>query len=153
MPSVHGTRRKVSISFFVRTGRTSSAGSRSLRAIAMRAGSVPTTRRGVERNAVAATMPRCYSSLSSIDLKETVNLPKTSFAMRAALAEREPVQVRAWLEQKIYEKLVAQNEGRALFILHDGPPYANGSLHLGHFLNKTLKDMVVKAQLMSGRLA
>ncbi|MFL5373272.1 MAG: class I tRNA ligase family protein, partial [Myxococcales bacterium] len=77
-----------------------------------------------------------------MDLKETVNLPKTSFPMRAALAEREPVQVRAWLEQKIYEKLVAQNEGREPFILHDGPPYANGSLHLGHFLNKTLKDMV-----------
>src|SRR5256885_7484753 len=88
-----------------------------------------------------------------MDLKETVNLPKTSFPMRAALSEREPVQVRAWLEGKVYEKLVAQNEGRERFILHDGPPYANGSLHLGHFLNKVLKDMVVKAQLMLGRLS
>src|SRR5256885_3548151 len=88
-----------------------------------------------------------------MDLKETVNLPKTACPRRAALAEREPVQVRAWLEGKVYEKLVAQNEGRERFILHDGPPYANGSLHLGHFLNKVLKDMVVKAQLMLGRLS
>src|SRR5438067_11912244 len=73
--------------------------------------------------------------------------------MRAALAEREPVQVRAWLEAKVYEQLVAQNEGRERFILHDGPPYANGSLHLGHFLNKVLKDVVVKRAAMSGKLA
>ena len=88
-----------------------------------------------------------------MDLKNTVNLPKTTFPMRAALSEREPVQVRAWLEAKVYEKLIEQNEGGERFILHDGPPYANGSLHLGHFLNKILKDMVVKAQLMSGRLS
>jgi isoleucyl-tRNA synthetase len=88
-----------------------------------------------------------------MELKETVNLPKTAFPMRAALAEREPIQVRAWLESKVYEKLVAQNEGHERFILHDGPPYANGTLHLGHFLNKVLKDMVVKAQLMLGRLS
>ncbi|TMA15938.1 MAG: hypothetical protein E6J85_19205, partial [Deltaproteobacteria bacterium] len=77
-----------------------------------------------------------------MDLKNTVNLPKTTFPMRAALSEREPVQVRAWLEAKVYEKLIEQNEGGERFILHDGPPYANGSLHLGHFLNKILKDMV-----------
>src|SRR5207248_4352276 len=88
-----------------------------------------------------------------VDLKETVNLPKTGFPMRAALAEREPIQVRAWLTGKVYEKLVAQNEGRERFVLHDGPPYANGSLHLGHFLNKVLKDVIVKRASMSGKLA
>src|SRR5436305_14786228 len=88
-----------------------------------------------------------------VDLKETVNLPKTDFPMRASLAEREPVQVRNWLEGKVYERLVAQNEGRERFILHDGPPYANGTLHAGHFLNKVLKDIIVKAQLMAGRLS
>ena len=88
-----------------------------------------------------------------MDLKDTVNLPKTAFPMRAQLAEREPAQVKAWLEGKVYEQILRKNAGRELFVLHDGPPYANGSLHLGHFLNKVLKDVIVKRASMSGKLA
>ncbi len=88
-----------------------------------------------------------------MDLKDTVNLPKTAFPMRAQLAEREPAQVKAWLESKVYEELLGKNAGREKFLLHDGPPYANGSIHAGHFLNKILKDIVVKHAGMSGRLS
>ncbi|HYZ89792.1 MAG TPA: isoleucine--tRNA ligase [Myxococcales bacterium] len=88
-----------------------------------------------------------------MDLKDTVNLPKTGFPMRAQLAEREPAQVKAWLENKIYEHVLRKNAGQEKFVMHDGPPYANGSLHLGHFLNKVLKDVVVKRAAMSGKLA
>ena len=88
-----------------------------------------------------------------MELKDTVNLPKTDFPMRASLAEREPLQLAAWKTAGLYEALLEKNAGGKPFILHDGPPYANGSLHQGHFLNKILKDLVVKHQLMSGRLA
>jgi len=88
-----------------------------------------------------------------MDLKDTVNLPRTAFPMRAQLAEREPAQVKAWLEGNIYEQLLRKNAGREKFVMHDGPPYANGSPHLGHFLNKILKDVVVKRAAMSGKLA
>jgi isoleucyl-tRNA synthetase len=88
-----------------------------------------------------------------MDLKDTVNLPRTGFPMRAQLAEREPAQVKAWLEGKVYEQILRKNAGREKFVFHDGPPYANGPIHLGHFLNKTLKDIVVKHASMSGKLA
>jgi isoleucyl-tRNA synthetase len=88
-----------------------------------------------------------------MDFKDTVNLPKTAFPMRASLAEREPQQIQAWQEAKTYEALLQKNAGAEKFVLHDGPPYANGSIHSGHFLNKTLKDVVVKFQAMSGRLS
>src|SRR2546430_16620313 len=88
-----------------------------------------------------------------MDLKDTVNLPKTAFPMRGQLAEREPLQVKAWLEGKVYEQILRKNAGREKFVFHDGPPYANGSIHLGHFLNKVLKDIVVKHASLSGRLA
>ena len=88
-----------------------------------------------------------------MDPKDTVHLPKTSFPMRAALGENEPKQVAAWQDEKLYEKLLAQNAQAPKFVFHDGPPYANGSIHQGHFLNKILKDLVVKFHLMSGRLA
>ncbi|GET37073.1 isoleucine--tRNA ligase [Microseira wollei] len=82
--------------------------------------------------------------------KDTVNLPKTDFDMRANAVKREPEIQKFWAENQIYEKLSQNNPGD-LFILHDGPPYANGSLHLGHALNKILKDIINKYQLLRGR--
>ncbi|HEX9577649.1 MAG TPA: isoleucine--tRNA ligase [Myxococcales bacterium] len=72
--------------------------------------------------------------------------------MRASLGEREPVQVEAWEKEKLYERMLAKNAGAPKYVFHDGPPYANGSIHQGHFLNKILKDLVVKYRLQSGRL-
>src|SRR5919204_497038 len=88
-----------------------------------------------------------------MDYRDTVHLPKTDFPMRAALSEREPAQVKAWEDDKVYEKLLQKNAGAEKFVFHDGPPYANGAIHQGHFLNKILKDLVVKYHLMAGRLA
>ncbi|MBP5975475.1 isoleucine--tRNA ligase [Brasilonema sp. CT11] len=82
--------------------------------------------------------------------KDTVNLPKTKFDMRANAVKREPEIQKFWEENKIYERLSQNNPGD-LFILHDGPPYANGSLHLGHALNKILKDIINRYQLLRGR--
>ncbi len=86
----------------------------------------------------------------SNNYKETLNLPKTKFSMKAGLAQKEP----NWLKQcdadNLYDKLQAATKDRPQFILHDGPPYANGSLHTGHALNKILKDIIVKSKLMSG---
>jgi isoleucyl-tRNA synthetase len=82
--------------------------------------------------------------------KDTVNLPKTQFDMRANAVKREPELQQFWQDHQIYEKLSQTNPGE-VFILHDGPPYANGSLHIGHALNKTLKDIVNKYQLLQGR--
>ncbi|NDJ16959.1 isoleucine--tRNA ligase [Myxacorys almedinensis] len=82
--------------------------------------------------------------------KDTVNLPKTKFDMRANAVKREPELQKFWAEQEIYEKLSQNNPGD-LFILHDGPPYANGALHIGHALNKILKDTINKYNLLQGR--
>ncbi|HUJ26875.1 MAG TPA: isoleucine--tRNA ligase [Myxococcales bacterium] len=87
-----------------------------------------------------------------MDFKETVHLPKTSFPMRASLGENEPKQVQAWQDEKVYEQLLAKNAAGRKYVMHDGPPYANGSIHQGHFLNKILKDLVVKFHLCSGHL-
>jgi len=84
--------------------------------------------------------------------KDTVNLPQTKFDMRANATKREPEIQKFWAEQKIYERLSQENPGE-LFVLHDGPPYANGTLHTGHALNKILKDIINKYQLMRGRKA
>src|SRR5207248_8888985 len=70
----------------------------------------------------------------------------------AALSENEPKQVQAWQDEKLYERLLEKNASAQKFVFHDGPPYANGSIHQGHFLNKILKDLVVKYHLMSGHL-
>lgn len=86
------------------------------------------------------------------DYKSTLNLPTTEFPMRAGLAEREPSMIERWESQDIYGQMVARRAGAPRFILHDGPPYANGSIHHGHILNKTLKDFVVKYQNMAGQL-
>ncbi|MEH2197249.1 isoleucine--tRNA ligase [Nostoc sp.] len=82
--------------------------------------------------------------------KDTVNLPKTNFEMRANAIKREPEIQKFWEENKIYDRLFENNPGE-LFILHDGPPYANGSLHIGHALNKILKDIINRYQMLQGR--
>ncbi len=84
------------------------------------------------------------------DYKDTLNLPKTEFPMRAGLPQREPEWLKRWEEIGIYDRLRAKT-GRQSFTLHDGPPYANGHLHIGHALNKVLKDMVVRSQQMMGK--
>ncbi|MFO7989713.1 MAG: isoleucine--tRNA ligase [Thermodesulfobacteriota bacterium] len=85
-----------------------------------------------------------------MDYKKTLNLPSTKFAMKANLPQREPEQLKRWDEKKIYDKLREQAKDRPLFILHDGPPYANGHLHMGHAINKILKDIIVRSRQMAG---
>ncbi len=85
-----------------------------------------------------------------MDYKATLNLPKTTFPMKASLTEREPEMLGFWEERKIYQKLRELRAGREMWILHDGPPYANGHIHIGHALNKILKDFVVKSRSMMG---
>jgi isoleucyl-tRNA synthetase len=87
----------------------------------------------------------------SVDYKNTVFLPRTDFAMRAGLPEREPQILKRWQEMGLYDNLRAQSKGREKFILHDGPPYANGAIHIGHALNKILKDVVNRQQQMLGK--
>jgi isoleucyl-tRNA synthetase len=86
-----------------------------------------------------------------VEYKNTINLPQTDFPMKADLAQREPVQLKRWLEQGIYERIREVSSGRPPFRYHDGPPYANGVIHLGHAVNKILKDIVIKSQSMDGR--
>ncbi len=85
-----------------------------------------------------------------MDYKDTLNLPKTSFPMRANLPKKEPETLRHWEETGIYKKIIQKGQGRPKYILHDGPPYANGHIHLGTALNKILKDMIVKSRFMAG---
>ncbi len=85
-----------------------------------------------------------------MDYKETLNLPRTAFPMRANLAKREPEILKRWDEADLYRKILATSAGRPLFVLHDGPPYANGHIHMGHAVNKILKDIVVKSRSMFG---
>ena len=84
------------------------------------------------------------------DYKGTINLPETGFPMKADLAQREPKMLAAWEAKDLYAKIRAICRGRPRFVLHDGPPYANGAPHLGHFLNKVLKDIVVKSHTLDG---
>ena len=84
------------------------------------------------------------------DWSETLFLPKTDFPMRAGLPEKEPQLLKRWEEIGLYKKLRETSKGRPKFVLHDGPPYANGHIHIGHALNKILKDLVVKSQQMLG---
>lgn len=84
------------------------------------------------------------------DYKNTLNLSKTDFPMRAGLPKSEPVTLQRWQDEKVYEKLMELNEGKPLYVLHDGPPYANGDIHLGTALNKVLKDIIVRYKNMSG---
>ena len=84
------------------------------------------------------------------DYKTTLNLPDTPFPMRGDLAKREPGWVRQWQEGKLYERIREVSRGRPKFVLHDGPPYANGDIHIGHAVNKILKDIVVKSKVLAG---
>ena len=85
-----------------------------------------------------------------MDYKSTLNLPQTDFPMQAGLPKREPEMLQEWQNDKVYEELMKRNEGKPLFVLHDGPPYANGDIHLGTALNKVLKDIIVRYRNMSG---
>ncbi len=82
--------------------------------------------------------------------RATLNMPDTAFAMRGDLPKREPAWAKAWSDQGLYKKLRLARQGAPLFLLHDGPPYANGKLHIGHALNKVLKDMIVKSKQLAG---
>ena len=87
----------------------------------------------------------------AIDYRDTVFLPKTDFPMKAGLPQKEPVILVRWQEQRLYEELRNRRRGREKFILHDGPPYANGDMHIGHALNHILKDTVVRTQTLLGK--
>ena len=86
-----------------------------------------------------------------MDYNKTINLPKTDFPMRAGLPKREPEMLKRWQDMDLYNELLKKNEGKPRFSLHDGPPFSNGSLHMGHALNKSLKDIIVRSYAMRGR--
>lgn len=86
----------------------------------------------------------------SKDYKDTLNLPQTDFPMKANLTRREPDILKFWEEKGIYEKLQEKRKNSSHYILHDGPPYANGHIHIGHALNKILKDIIIKYRSMRG---
>ena len=85
-----------------------------------------------------------------MDYNATVNLPKTAFPMRAGLPAREPGMLKSWYDMDLYHETLRRNEGKPLFILHDGPPFSNGNLHMGHALNKCLKDFICRYKSMTG---
>src|SRR5699024_1561411 len=87
---------------------------------------------------------------SMSDYKNTLNLPETEFPMRGNLAQREPQMLARWTEQDLYGAVRQAKAGKKPFILHDGPPYANGSIHIGHSVNKILKDIIVKSKGLQG---
>lgn len=89
-------------------------------------------------------------TLRSMDYKNTLNLPDTPFPMRGDLPRREPAWVAQWQEKKVYQAIREASRGRPTFLLHDGPPYANGDIHIGHAVNKILKDIIVKSRNMAG---
>ncbi len=85
-----------------------------------------------------------------MDYKATLNLPRTEFPMKANLPQREPELLALWERERLYERIQEAGRGRPLYVLHDGPPYANGHIHIGHALNKILKDIIVKSKTMAG---
>jgi len=84
------------------------------------------------------------------DPKYPLNLPETSFPMRGDMAKREPQMLAQWQAQQRYQRIRAASAGRPKFVLHDGPPYANGDIHIGHAVNKILKDIIVKSKTLAG---
>ena len=86
----------------------------------------------------------------SQDYNETLNLPKTGFPMRASLPKREPDMLKGWYDMDLYHEILKKNEGKPNFILHDGPPFSNGYIHMGTALNKCLKDFIVRYKNMTG---
>ncbi|MBI5164544.1 MAG: class I tRNA ligase family protein, partial [Magnetospirillum sp.] len=89
--------------------------------------------------------------MTTVDIKSTVFLPKTDFPMKAGLPELEPKLLARWEDIGLFARQREAAQGRTSFVLHDGPPYANGNLHLGHALNKILKDVVCRTQAMLGK--
>ncbi len=87
---------------------------------------------------------------STIDLKKTVNLPRTDFSMKANLPQREPEMLKRWIQEDLYGQIRAARKDQPKYVLHDGPPYANGNIHTGHAFNKILKDFIVKIKTMEG---
>ena len=110
----------------------------------------PTSPRRGEEIKYRMHLPVLLYSLVMTNYKDTLNLPKTDFPMKASLAQREPEMLKFWDELGLYQKLREHCQGRPKFILHDGPPYANGAIHLGTTMNKVLKDIVVKSKTLSG---
>ncbi|WP_273392197.1 isoleucine--tRNA ligase [Actinobacillus porcinus] len=88
--------------------------------------------------------------MSEVDYKNTLNLPETGFPMRGDLAKREPAMLKNWYDKQLYQKIRQSTKGKKSFILHDGPPYANGSIHIGHAVNKILKDIIIKSKTALG---
>ncbi|HAC33143.1 MAG TPA: isoleucine--tRNA ligase, partial [Gammaproteobacteria bacterium] len=84
------------------------------------------------------------------EYKETLNLPQTDFPMRGNLPQREPAMLAFWEDQDIYGQLRTERAGKPRYVLHDGPPYANGEIHIGHAVNKILKDIIVKSRSLDG---
>ena len=87
------------------------------------------------------------------DYNATLNLPKTEFPMRAGLTEKEPKILKEWEENHLYEKMIENGRGKPQYLLHDGPPYANGNIHMGTAMNKVLKDVIVRQKNMTGYCA
>ena len=85
-----------------------------------------------------------------MDYKDTLHMPKTAFEMRGNLPKKEPKIQQRWQEEHLYEKMLAKRKDAKPFVLHDGPPYANGDIHLGHALNKILKDVINRSKFMEG---
>src|SRR6202522_3762197 len=98
----------------------------------------------------AKKVPKIHEMAKNPELKNTLNLPKTDFPMKAKLPEREPQQLAAWEQAGIYRRILESRADAPLFVLHDGPPYPTGEIHLGTGLNKVLKDMIVKSKTMAG---
>ena len=88
-----------------------------------------------------------------MDYKDTLNLPRTDFAMKADLVTREPERLKKWQAAKLYEKIQEARKDAEKFVLHDGPPFANGDVHIGTALNKILKDIIIKYQTLRGKSA
>src|SRR5215210_3376934 len=93
------------------------------------------------------------STETPLELKKTINLPKTGFAQKANLAQSEPARLKKWTQMGLYEMIQRAREGAPRFILHDGPPYANADIHIGTALNKIIKDFIVKSRTMMGHFA
>src|ERR1700684_2291130 len=88
--------------------------------------------------------------LLNVDLKQTINLPRTSFSMKANLPQAEPKMLARWAEEDLYRQIRESRACKPVWILHDGPPYANGRIHLGTAFNKIIKDFIVKSRTMAG---
>ena len=85
-----------------------------------------------------------------MEYKDTLNLPKTDFPMKANLPNREPDILKSWTDNSIFQKALDKSKNSTKYVLHDGPPYANGDIHIGHAVNKILKDFIIKSKIMSG---